>query len=108
MKLALSLINLVETTLFDVQKSIKQMSNMSQILKSPIKCLIYQAVKLLNVIVSECCVRPVLSSSDHQAENFIKICCDLVENKRLISYYERNFGLLEQLNKVYESSSDQM
>lgn len=123
-----SIRDLSETTLFDLEDILSRMKQYNEHaetagpVKLKIKCLKYQLAKTLNSIITNCCVKPIIDNLDssnckssmlqHQAEfyfdNFLKLCCDLLEDKRLLCYYEQHFGLLEQIELVYQLSDNRM
>lgn len=105
-------------TLFEIKQKMKDSleASANRTLKLALKCLIYQSTRTLNIIITEHCVNPALSSSNMElnqrqqqaADDFLKLCCDLIEEKRLVCYYERHFDLKDQVELMFQLCANRM
>jgi len=90
--------------------------------KSKLKLLEYQLVKLFHCIFTNSLIKPVVQQLDTNQEeygkqsfdihycvdNLVKICCDLLESKRFLCFYEDHFALSEQIELFYTLSNNKM
>ena len=101
---------MAEITLSDLRKPIRHMSNVESLNKS-INCILYQSAKLLNAMIMECCVSHLSTHSEQQsqaAESFLRICTEFIENKPFLRYYERHFGLSQQIKLLNQPGLNRM
>jgi hypothetical protein len=88
------------------------------LIKKKVKWLKYELTKVFNKIILNCCMNPIIENLDNKLpasqqidyylDNFMKICCDLLEDKRFLCYYEEKFDLSQNLELVYQLGDKKM
>jgi hypothetical protein len=89
------------------------------LLKAKLKRLKLEIIKLFNNILNESSVKPIVENIDESddqqqqriqscIDNFVKICCETLECKRFLCFYEEHYNLAEQLDLVYQITNNKM
>ncbi|CAF0807739.1 unnamed protein product [Brachionus calyciflorus] len=116
--------DLMETTLFDIGDIINRMRKESELnnetaslIKIKLSALKYQMAKVFSLILQHSLIDPIIENVDtfktsqqiqSLIDNFVKICCDILDDKRFMCYYEEKFNLSEQIDLVYQVSGGKM
>lgn len=73
--------------------------------------------KVFNLIIQYTLVNPIVENIDafkssqqiqSNIDNFVKICCDVLDDKRFLCYYEEKFNLSEQIDLIFQVSDGKM
>ena len=114
-KFEVNINELMESTIFNIEDILKEMKNeghneLTVLVKSKLKMLKQEIAKLFNNIFLNCSVNPMINnieelakeSQHHHIEKFIKICCEVLEYKRFLCYFEEKFNFSEQVDLVFQ------
>lgn len=85
-----------------------------ELIKAKLKILKYQLSKLFKFILESGSIKPMIANLDNPAlshdqikvqeqeclDYFIQVCCDIMEEKRFLCYYEEKFSLSEQISLI--------
>lgn len=91
------------------------LSETARLIRSKIKWLKYEFASVYNKILHISCINPILENADkasnqidYYVDNFMKVCCDMLEDRRFLCYFERKFNLTDSLDVVYQLSGKKM
>ena len=120
-KFEININELMESTLFGIEDILKQMKSeghneLAVLVKTKLKTLKHEIARLFNNMFLNCSVNPMISnletsneSEHHQhIEKFIKICCEVLEYKRFLCYFEEAFNFSEQVDLVFQLANKYM
>ena len=75
------------------------------------KMLKHESAKLFNNILINCSVTPMVNnlessklSQQTNVEKFVKLCCEALEYKRFLCFFEETFNMSEQVDLVFQLS----
>lgn len=91
-------------------------------IKVKLKKLKYKLAKLFKEILEYGSIKQLIANLDNPAfsqdqirvqeqelvDYFIQICCDVMEEKRFLCYYEEQFSLSEQIMLIAQLANDKM
>ncbi len=124
----------MEHTIFPVEDVLKKMNlnltdsdnqTISSLIMVKLKTLKFQQTKLFKEVIESNSIKPLISNLDNPVFSqdqikvqeqecvnyFVQVCCDIMEEKRFLCYYEEKFSMSEQINLVQqltESKIDEM
>lgn len=74
-----------------------------------------EMLTLFHQILVESSLKPMMNNLDsgrdqtqNHFDNFFRLCYELLEEKHFLCYYEEKFGLVEQVELVFQMSGDKM
>ena len=121
----------MEHTIFPVEDILKKMhlsltdpdsQTISSLVLLKLKTLKYQQTKLFKEIVESNSVKPLISNLDNPVfsqdqikvqeqecvDYFVQVCCDIMEEKRFLCYYEEKFSMSEQITLVRQLTDNKI
>ncbi|RNA20224.1 activating signal cointegrator 1 complex subunit 2 isoform X1 [Brachionus plicatilis] len=123
-KFELNIKNFFETTLFEIEEIINKLrkkhsfnSENIGFIKIKLSGLKYEMTKLFSLIFEHSLVKPIIESLDsfsssdqiqQLTDSFVKICCDILEDKHFLCYFEEKFNFSEQIDLIFQLSQERI